>query len=674
MKKELEQLLMGQPEYLIDGKLNKNRLSELARKYDAKLLSLLMSNSLVKEQFFVTIEVNSEQTYVFQLEKFLQFLNNKEFLPDSFTAYKTKIGLATQNGKYLSENHDVVLNFPYKDCVLEGGQTKDDAKRQEIFFNETLAPTEINRLLDKKVLTNFKRYDSDGEHEVDELKDTDNLIIKGNNLIALHSLKKRFAGKVKLIYLDPPYNTGSDSFGYNDSFNHSTWLTFMKNRLEVSWELLSDDGLIWIQTDDGEVNYLGVLLDEIFGRDNFINLITVKTKIGGVSGSSEGKSLKHATEFIQVYAKKKDLINLKPIFAMTPVWEYIQTEYIEAGKSWKYTSVLLDLGEKVLIKTDNINGRTYYHYPNAKTCSVKQYANENGLTEEEVYNSIPEKIFQSTNAQSSVRTTLIRETENIQTGFVSVSYIPVKGKNQGELTEIFYTNTKRMVMFLSDMLTEDSEGNLLYKEKLTTLWDNIQYNNLSKEGLVDFPNGKKPEKLLQNIIEMSTEESDIILDFFGGSGSTAATSHKLKRQYISIEQMNGQLEKTIERLVNVTSGKDEKGISKDVNWTGGGSFVYAELKNDAQDFKKAIIKATSTEQLLELFEIAKKSSFLSYRIDPKKLKSEEFKALSFAEQKQLLSEIIDKNNLYVNYSDIGDIDNHISEHDKKLNRQFYGEE
>lgn len=181
MKKELEQLLMGQPEYLIDGKLNKNRLSELARKYDAKLLSLLMSNSLVKEQFFVTIVVNSEQTYVFQLEKFLQFLNNKEFLPDSFTAYKTKIGLATPDGRYLSENHDVVLNFPYKDCVLEGGQTKDDAKRQEVFFNETLAPTEINRLLDKKVLTNFKRYDSDGEHEVDELKDTDNLIIKGIN-------------------------------------------------------------------------------------------------------------------------------------------------------------------------------------------------------------------------------------------------------------------------------------------------------------------------------------------------------------------------------------------------------------------------------------------------------------------------------------------------------------
>ena len=670
MKKELEQLLAQNDTFMVEGVLNKNKLAEFARQYNPELLNILMSNDKISKYFFSTLDTG---VLVFKKDVFLQFLNNKEFLPDSFTAYKTKIGLATGD-KYLSENQEVVLNFPYKDCVLEGGQTKDDAKRQEIFFNETLAPTEINRLLDDKVLTNFKRFDETGETAVGDLKETDNLIIKGNNLIALHSLKKRFAGKVKLIYIDPPYNTGNDSFNYNDSFNHSTWLTFMKNRLVVARELLSEDGLIWVQTDDGEVNYLGVLLDEIFGRENSINIVTVKTKIGGVSGSSEGKSLKDTTEFIQVYAKNKEFIDLKPIFAMTPVWEYIQTEYIEAGKSWKYTSVLLDLGEKVLIKTDNVNGRTYYHYPNAKTCSVKQYANENGLTEEEVYNSIPKKIFQSTNAQSSVRTTLIRETENIQTGFVSVSYIPVKGKNQGELTEIFYTNTKRMVMFLSDMLTEDSEGNLLYKEKLTTLWDNIQYNNLSKEGLVDFPNGKKPEKLLQNIIEMSTEESDIILDFFGGSGSTAATAHKLNRQYISIEQMDEQLDKIIERLKNVSSGKDDKGISKDVNWSGGGSFVYAELKNDAQDFKNAILEATSMAELLELFETAKKSSFLSYRIDPKRLKTAEFEKLSLAEQKQILSEIIDNNNLYVNYADMDDSDYGISVEDKKLNHTFYGKE
>lgn len=670
MKQELERLLTQNDTFMVEGVLNKNKLAELARQYNPELLNLLMSNNKISKYFFSTLDTG---VLVFKKDVFLQFLNNKEFLPDSFTAYKTKIGLATGD-RYLSENQEVVLNFPYKDCVLEGGQTKDDAKRQEIFFNETLAPTEINRLLDDKVLTNFKRYDETGEHEVGELSDTDNLIIKGNNLIALHSLKKRFAGKVKLIYIDPPYNTGSDSFGYNDNFNHSTWLTFMKNRLEVARELLSDDGLLWVQTDDGEVNYLGVLLDEVFGRENFINLITVKTKLGGVSGSSEGKSLKDATEFIQVYAKKKELINLKPIFATTPVWEYIQSEYFEAGKSWKYTSVLLDLGEKVLIHRDNENERTYYHYPNAKTCSVRQYANENGLTEEEVYNTIPEKIIRSTNAQSSIRTSVIKETKDVTSGFVSIEYFPIKGKNKDKKIEVLYTQTKQMVMFLSDMLTEDDEGNLLYKEKLTTLWDNIQYNNLSKEGLVDFPNGKKPEKLLQNIIEMCTEETEVVLDFFGGSGSTAATSHKLRRQYISIEQMDGQVEKTIERLVNVTSGKDEKGISKEVNWMGGGSFVYAELKNDAQDFKNAIFEATTTEELLELFEFAKKSSFLSYRIDPKKLKKNEFSQLSLAEQKQILSEIIDNNNLYVNYSDIDDSDYQISAEDKKLNHAFYGKE
>ena len=198
MKQELEQLLAQDDTFMVEGVLNKNKLAEFARQYNPELLNILMSNDKISKYFFSTLDTG---VLVFKKDVFLQFLNNKEFLPDSFTAYKTKIGLATGD-KYLSENQEVVLNFPYKDCVLEGGQTKDDAKRQEIFFNETLAPTEINRLLDDKVLTNFKRYDETGEHEVEVLNDTDNLIIKGNNLIALHSLKKRFAGKVKLIYID----------------------------------------------------------------------------------------------------------------------------------------------------------------------------------------------------------------------------------------------------------------------------------------------------------------------------------------------------------------------------------------------------------------------------------------------------------------------------------------
>lgn len=186
MKQELEELLSQHKIFLVEGVLNKNKLAELARRYDPELLNVLMGDEKVASYFFTTLETGIQ---IFKKDVFLQFLNNKEFLPDSFTAYKTKIGLATGD-RYISENKEVVLNFPYKDCVLEGGQTKDEAKRQEIFFNETLAPSEINRLLDDKVLTNFKRFDKDGEHEVEELNNTDNLIVKGNNLIALHSLKK----------------------------------------------------------------------------------------------------------------------------------------------------------------------------------------------------------------------------------------------------------------------------------------------------------------------------------------------------------------------------------------------------------------------------------------------------------------------------------------------------
>ena len=184
---------------------------------------------------------------------------------------------------------------------------------------------------------------------------------------------------------------------------------------------------------------------------------------------------------------------------------------------------------------------------------------------------------------------------------------------------------------------------------------------------------QKSENLIKRIIEIATNEGDIVLDYHLGSGTTAAVAHKMNRQYIGIEQMDYIETVSVERLKKVIAG-EQGGISKDVNWTGGGSFVYAELKNDAQDFKNAILEATTTEKLLELFELAKKSSFLSYRIDPKKLKTNEFCQLSLAEQKQLLSEIIDNNNLYVNYDDMDDSDYQVSANDKKLNHAFYGKE
>ena len=255
---ELEALLRTNSKYCMDdGVLIKNKIIEDALNLQPELLKYLLSHEGLKKNFFCEVD----KMLVFDKVKFQQFVMNKSFLPDSYTSFKNKIGLTTDDGRFISESREVVLSWPYKDCVLEGGQTKEDAKRNEVFWSETLAPDEINRLTEPKALTGFKRYDKDGMHEISHLEPTDNLIIKGNNLLALHSMKAKFAGKIKLIYIDPPYNTGDDEFGYNDSFNHSTWLTFMKNRLEVAKGLLREDGAIFIHIDLHEIAYISVLAD-----------------------------------------------------------------------------------------------------------------------------------------------------------------------------------------------------------------------------------------------------------------------------------------------------------------------------------------------------------------------------------------------------------------------------
>lgn len=613
MKKELERLLAQNDTFMVEGVLNKNKLAELARQYNPELLNLLMSDEKISNHFFSRLETG---VLIFKKDVFLQFLNNKEFLPDSFTSYKTKIGLATGD-KYLSENQEVVLNFPYKDCVLEGGQTKDDAKRQEIFFNETLAPTEINRLLDNKVLTNFKRYDETGEHEVEELSDSDNLIIKGNNLIALHSLKKRFVGKIDSIIIDPPYffnkNKSDDSFSYNSNFKLSTWLTFMKNRLEVAKELLSENGFISIIIGIDGVNHLKLLADEVFdvSSDNkkFVGQITWRK----TDNQPNIGDYANVIDFILIYRKNSDA-KLKRL----PLSNKAQKEYSYEDENGKYRrSNILDLT------------RGKYNYD-----------------------------IQTPEGTILSGPWMINKDEFNRLVSVDGIHWPSKGK------QIPYGK-----MYLKDAI---ENGQIT-----SDFWDgSYGTNQRSADEIKELFGDRvftfaKPEKLIQNLISISSSKGDIVLDYHLGSGTTAAVAHKMNRQYIGIEQMDYIENISVERLKKVIAG-EQGGISKDVNWIGGGSFVYAELKNDAQDFKNSIFEATTTEELLELFEIAKKSSFLSYRIDPKKLKASEFEKLSLAEQKQILSEIIDNNNLYVNYSDIDDSDYGISAEDKKLNHDFYG--
>ena len=274
-----------------DGTFLRNAVYEAAMQMDENLIHLLISNEDTKARFFKEID----GVLVFDKVGFAWVINNREFLPDSYTRFKNKIGLADENGEMISTSGKVELVFPYKDCVLEGGQTKEDQKRSEIFYNETLAPDEVDMLFYPKVLTAAKRYSYDGDVDILgnptgenaeavcadalTLTDKDNLVIKGNNLLDIASLLKGYEKQVQLIYLDPPYNTTSDSFRYNDSFNHSTWLCFMKNRLEIARKLLSDTGSIYVQLDYNEVHYFKVLMDEVFGPDCFQREIIWDTQV-----------------------------------------------------------------------------------------------------------------------------------------------------------------------------------------------------------------------------------------------------------------------------------------------------------------------------------------------------------------------------------------------------------
>jgi adenine-specific DNA-methyltransferase len=553
----------------------------------------------------------------------------------------------------------VALVWPFKDCILEGGQSREEDKREEIFFNEILAQDEITQLLEPKVLTNAKRIDKDGEKPLDQFNRnenrtiTDNLIIKGNNLLALHTLKEEFAGKVKLIYIDPPYNTGNDSFKYNDSFNHSTWLTFMKNRLAVANNLLTMNGVIFINVDDKEYSYLKVVCDDVFGRENFLNVIAVKT-----SDPSGHKTVNPSpysqTEYILLYAKNKQAYKYDIQYIASDYdsgYNQLITNFNAPFSEWQIVGLFDYLAKEKGYKDTRDANKQLGH--NVFQSIVADYALENR-----------ERVFQGTAIADDAAKDIVE----------------VRDKSKDSNGEIFkvsrekediYIKDGRQIYFYSNKVRE-IDGVLTPSKPLTNLWTDIPYNGISKEGGVKLKNGKKPEKLLRRIIEISTEPNDIVLDFHLGSGTTCAVAHKLGRQYIGVEQLDYGQNDSVIRLKNVING-DSTGVSKIVNWQGGGSFVYLELKKYNQTFIEQIKEAKDTKELLQIWEEMKAKSFLYYNVDIKKQDEhlEEFKSLSLDEQKQHLCEVMDKNQLYVNLSSLNDADFACTEEEKNVTKDFY---
>lgn len=574
----LEVLKQDQRFITDNGELLRNSVYEAAMQMDSKLIKLLLSNEETKKRFFADVE----GVLVFDKVGFGWVINNREFLPDSYTRYKNKIGLVNSRDEYISTSKDVVLVFPYKDCVLEGGQTKEDQKRDEIFYNETLAPDEVDRLLYPKVFTNAKRYTADGEESITEFKDTDNLIIKGNNLIALHSLLPKYEGKVKLIFIDPPYNTINDTFGYNDTFNHSTWLTFMKNRLEVARKLLSQDGSIYISMDYNEVHYLKVLMDEIFGRDCFQREII--WRMGFVSGyKTKVKNFIRNHDTILFYSRNSEGMLFNKL--------YIENEEF-----------------KPLVKDSK---------------DLRKYFSKLDLSEDQI-----DDIFEYINHKSRGERYPLEDTWNCN--------------KWDDLDSIAIESSTSRVGETVDL-------------------DGVNFK------------GQKPEKLLKRIIESSSNKGDIVLDFFLGSGTTAATAHKLGRRYIGIEQMDYIETAVCERMKKVVTGEDQDGISHSVNWKGGGSFIYCELAKLNQKYVDRIQIAENDKELADIWREIKKTGFISCYVNPQDInpEAEDFKSLSFEEKKRLFVELLDKNQLYVNYCDIDDEDYNISDADKAFTKSFY---
>ena len=546
---ELYKVLRMEDNFCTDaGELIKSNIETAALNLNSELIRLLLNNELLSSHFFADVD----GVKVFDKVKFQRFIMNKQFLPDSYTSFKNKIGLTTDDGRFITDSREIVLSWPFKDCMLEGGQTMEDAKRDEVFWNETLAPDEINRLTEPKVFTAFKRYDKDGEHEVEHLLPNDNLIIKGNNLLALYSLKEKYAGRVKLIYIDPPYNTGSDEFSYNDRFTRSSWLTFMKNRILVAKDLLSTDGAIYMQLDYHQIHYAKVLMDEVFGEENFQREII--WRIGWLSGYKTADNnwiRNHDT--ILFYSKNKQSLSF--------IKHYISKEEFKD------------------IATSNAE-----RYPIEDVWNGNEYDDLN-----------------------------------------SIAIVSFSGET------------------VSKMLNPDDEVK-----------------------------GQKSEKLIERIIRAHMKKGDIILDFFGGTGTTGAVAHKMGCQYILCEQLDRHVNIECRRLNKVIQG-EQSGVSKRNDWQGGGSFVYCELSKANQNFIEQIEEATSKEALATIWQQMQQTGFLSYKIKAKDIddNAESFEALSLDDQKRFLIECLDKNLLYVPLSDIDNADYNVSEEDKRLTREFY---
>ena len=398
---------------------------------------------------------------------------------------------------------------------------------------------------------------------------TENMLIHGDNLLALKALETMYAGQVKCIYIDPPFNTGQAFEHYDDNLEHSIWLNLMNQRLRCLYTLLEANGMFWIHLDDVEVHYCKVLLDEIFSRSNFVAHITYERS--AVAGLGQGGYLVNTTEHILLYKK-----------GALPGKTNLSFEELGFNIIKRYNRYVSNFGERTLARefTAKSNGEVVrvYEHSGVKIASIslRDVKNREAEIRQEFVAHL-DTLFRGNRVQkeNEFQNDIIASLEKGK--FYSVDYIPSRGKNKDEQTTLYYFNCE-LLSWLKDTTTLEN-GMLTKAQKMTTLWKHgeIPKADIANEGGVYFPRSKKPEQLLRRIIEMSTEPGDIVLDSFLGSGTTAAVAHKLGRRYIGIEMGNHAYSHCKTRLDAVINGNDPLGITKSVDWQGGGGYRFYEL-------------------------------------------------------------------------------------------------
>jgi adenine-specific DNA-methyltransferase len=328
----------------------------------------------------------------------------------------------------------------------------------------------------------------------------DNKLIFGDNLLGLKAIENEYCNKVKCIFIDPPYNTGSAFDHYDDGLEHSIWLTLMRDRLVILHNLLREDGSLWIAIDDNEVHYLKAVCDEIFGRNNFVIQNTIK-RSAPTGHKAINPSPVQVADYLLVYAKNKSKWNYKP-------------QYTERNFDTAYNKFIENYEE-------GVNKWSFV--------SLKNALSKLGISLEECLKKYPERITRTAQpsfdaVSKETKDLIVESRKNPEKIFV---------QRRDNNPDIYLIKGER-ILFYKDKI-KFIDGKLVTGELLTNIWLDIPYQGIATEGNVVFPKGKKPEKLLQRIIDIATDEGDIVLDSFAGSGTTGAVAHKLKRKWILIE-------------------------------------------------------------------------------------------------------------------------------------------